>query len=153
MIITCTNCNTKFRVKTNDIGQNGRLVRCSQCDYEWLVERNSSCVSLELDAKLEQTDNGNPRESISQNDSLNNINLTIDDKMQDRLINLLNKEVRSISNPSFKNNDDKSFDYILSIIIIFLLLIVGFIIGMEGGDYIDKYFPDISNIYKKLGIY
>ena len=36
MIIECKNCNTKFRVNTSDIGENGRMISCSVCRYEWL---------------------------------------------------------------------------------------------------------------------
>ena len=36
MIIECKNCNTKFRVDKSDIGEDGRMVCCSICEYEWL---------------------------------------------------------------------------------------------------------------------
>jgi predicted Zn finger-like uncharacterized protein len=36
MIVKCSNCNTKFRVNSADIGENGRMVSCSVCEYEWL---------------------------------------------------------------------------------------------------------------------
>jgi predicted Zn finger-like uncharacterized protein len=36
MIIECKNCNTKFRVDKAEIGEDGRMVCCSICEYEWL---------------------------------------------------------------------------------------------------------------------
>lgn len=38
MIITCENCESSFRVPKDAIGENGRLVKCSSCDHEWLVK-------------------------------------------------------------------------------------------------------------------
>jgi predicted Zn finger-like uncharacterized protein len=36
MIIQCKNCDTKFRVSESEIGNHGRMVCCSVCEYEWL---------------------------------------------------------------------------------------------------------------------
>jgi|GEM_PF-3592077 predicted Zn finger-like uncharacterized protein len=36
MIIQCENCQTKFNIPDGSIGKDGRFVRCSQCEYEWL---------------------------------------------------------------------------------------------------------------------
>lgn len=38
MIITCGNCESNFRVPKDAIGPNGRLVKCSTCDHEWVVK-------------------------------------------------------------------------------------------------------------------
>ncbi|WP_347939355.1 MJ0042-type zinc finger domain-containing protein [Rickettsia oklahomensis] len=35
MYITCPNCQTKFIVTSNQIGINGRRVKCSKCNYLW----------------------------------------------------------------------------------------------------------------------
>ena len=37
MIATCENCGTKFNVMDGEIGKSGRFVRCSNCEYEWLI--------------------------------------------------------------------------------------------------------------------
>ena len=36
MIIECRHCFTKFLVDDSEINENGRMVRCSVCEYEWL---------------------------------------------------------------------------------------------------------------------
>ncbi|MDZ5761053.1 MJ0042-type zinc finger domain-containing protein [Lyticum sinuosum] len=34
--ISCKNCTAILTVNISDIGESGRLVRCSECDYEWV---------------------------------------------------------------------------------------------------------------------
>jgi len=38
MILTCDDCNTRYVVPSQNIGAEGRRVRCSHCDYEWFQE-------------------------------------------------------------------------------------------------------------------
>ena len=38
MIINCENCNKKFNLKSNLIGENGRLLQCSNCDHKWFFK-------------------------------------------------------------------------------------------------------------------
>ena len=38
MIITCENCNTKFNLNYNLIGDNGRLLQCSKCNHKWFFK-------------------------------------------------------------------------------------------------------------------
>lgn len=37
MIISCNSCNTKFKIANKIVGENGRFVRCSRCEHEWLL--------------------------------------------------------------------------------------------------------------------
>lgn len=37
MIITCPNCNTRYKVAEGEIDEQGRFVRCSSCSHEWLA--------------------------------------------------------------------------------------------------------------------
>ncbi|MFL2887227.1 MAG: zinc-ribbon domain-containing protein [Candidatus Pelagibacter sp.] len=38
MIINCQNCNKKFNVNSNLIGDNGRLLQCSNCNHKWFFK-------------------------------------------------------------------------------------------------------------------
>lgn len=38
MILTCDECHTRYLVPGHAIGPEGRLVRCSNCHYEWFQE-------------------------------------------------------------------------------------------------------------------
>ena len=35
MIITCSNCNTKYTINKNALGNSGKKVKCSNCNHEW----------------------------------------------------------------------------------------------------------------------
>ena len=48
IVIKCTNCNTNFKVNISDIGENGRMVSCSVCEYEWLYIPKKSSPIKEL---------------------------------------------------------------------------------------------------------
>ncbi len=40
MIIQCENCDSKYKVDLNEIGDEGRFVRCSHCGHEWVLYKN-----------------------------------------------------------------------------------------------------------------
>jgi len=63
MIITCENCDSSFRVPKDAIGANGRLVKCTSCDYEWLVKPEPLEVKKEENAKQEQPKEA-PKEEV-----------------------------------------------------------------------------------------
>ena len=44
-LITCSSCDTKFRIGNLAVLDDGRIVRCSRCDYEWMVTSDSPEVS------------------------------------------------------------------------------------------------------------
>jgi predicted Zn finger-like uncharacterized protein len=46
MILTCPECATRFSIKTEAIGPNGRTVRCSQCSATWFVSADPDILSL-----------------------------------------------------------------------------------------------------------
>ncbi len=57
MIIECGNCGTKFRVSESQIGEDGRMVSCCVCKYEWLyfieerVKEQTNVVEEEIKKK------------------------------------------------------------------------------------------------------
>ena len=46
MILTCPDCATKFTIKPEAIGSNGRTVRCSQCEATWFVAADPDILTL-----------------------------------------------------------------------------------------------------------
>lgn len=38
MIIVCGNCKVKYNVSDHELGTEGRFVRCTACEHEWLVQ-------------------------------------------------------------------------------------------------------------------
>lgn len=46
MILTCPECATRFSVKSDAVGPNGRTVRCSQCSATWFASADPDILSL-----------------------------------------------------------------------------------------------------------
>lgn len=54
MIIDCPNCSARFVVKTEDIGENGRQVKCSKCGHKWFKEPAKKTSNTQEQAQQEQ---------------------------------------------------------------------------------------------------
>lgn len=59
MIIQCENCETKFMVSDYEIKDNGRFVRCSRCDHEWVAYPPKSNIDKKIEIFDDKT-NVNP---------------------------------------------------------------------------------------------
>lgn len=46
MILTCPDCATRFKIKPEALGPNGRTVRCSQCKATWFVAAEPDALEL-----------------------------------------------------------------------------------------------------------
>ncbi|ABV74594.1 hypothetical protein A1C_01380 [Rickettsia akari str. Hartford] len=46
MYITCPNCQTRFIVTSNQIGINGRRVKCSKCSHSWYQKLDNNTATL-----------------------------------------------------------------------------------------------------------
>lgn len=49
MILTCEKCNKRYLVKDEEIGPEGRKVRCVACDHTWMHAPMESMMPLKLD--------------------------------------------------------------------------------------------------------
>ena len=39
MIVSCINCNKKFKINSDLIPENGRLLQCSSCNHQWFFKK------------------------------------------------------------------------------------------------------------------
>ncbi len=59
MLIECKYCNTKFAVNAEEVGFDGRLIKCENCQKEWFQESKSQYLEkklIELDQNLHSTE-------------------------------------------------------------------------------------------------
>ena len=127
MIISCPNCNKRFKINTSLIPIEGRDLKCGSCDHVWfykIEDKNLEPLSLEQDIidnedksdfvnkKIEQTNEVKKSSSQSKIDTKDKKDL---DKIADKQIPLKNKT---------KNTSGKFFSYIIVFIISFVALII-----------------------------
>jgi predicted Zn finger-like uncharacterized protein len=59
MLLECKYCNTKFAVNAEEVGFDGRLIKCENCQKEWFQESKSQYLEkklIELDQNLHSTE-------------------------------------------------------------------------------------------------
>lgn len=56
MIITCENCHTRYLVASSSIGEEGRIVRCTNCGHEWFQEYERIDAGFIMDENEEEDD-------------------------------------------------------------------------------------------------
>ena len=127
MIISCPNCNKRFKINTSLIPIEGRDLKCGSCDHVWfykIEDKNLEPLSLEqdiidnedksdfVDKKIEQTNEVKKSSSQSKIDTKDKKDL---DKIADKQIPSKNKT---------KNTGGKFFSYIIVFIISFVSLII-----------------------------
>ena len=59
MLINCKYCDSKFAVNAEEVGFDGRLLKCNNCDKEWFQESKAQIVEkklIELDRNLHVTE-------------------------------------------------------------------------------------------------
>ena len=59
MLINCKYCNSKFAINAEEVGFDGRLVKCENCEKEWFQESKPKYLEkklIELDRSLHATE-------------------------------------------------------------------------------------------------
>jgi predicted Zn finger-like uncharacterized protein len=104
MYINCKYCDSKFAIDAEEVGFDGRLVKCSNCDKEWFQESKAQIVEkklIELDRNLHATELHLIEQKNSHNNKINKLEKALktkkeelekQKKLEDR-INLFEKRV------------------------------------------------------------
>ena len=59
MLINCKYCDSKFAIDAEEVGFDGRLIKCNNCDKEWFQESKAQIVEkklIEIDRNLHVTE-------------------------------------------------------------------------------------------------
>ena len=124
MIITCPNCNKKFKIDNSLIPDEGRDLQCGSCNHVWLYkikEENSKILELkeEIDINDIKTKVDKNNEEIVENKNpLTKIETELNNQKKE--INIEKRKETKIS----KNTGNKFFSYLIVFIISFVALII-----------------------------
>jgi predicted Zn finger-like uncharacterized protein len=124
MIITCPNCNKKFKIDNSLIPDEGRDLQCGSCNHVWLYkikEENSKILELkeEIDINDIKTKVDKNNEEIVENKNpLTKIETELNNQKKE--INIEKQKETKIS----KNTGNKFFSYLIVFIISFVALII-----------------------------
>jgi len=124
MIITCPNCNKKFKIDNSLIPDEGRDLQCGSCNHVWLYkieEENSKILKLkeEIDINdIETKVDKNNEEIVENKNPLTKIETELNNQKKE--INIEKQKETKIS----KNTGNKFFSYLIVFIISFVALII-----------------------------
>ena len=124
MIITCPNCNKKFKIDNSQIPDEGRNLQCGSCNHVWLYkieEENSKILKLkeEIDINDIKTKVDKNNEEIVENKNpLTKIETELNNQKKEK--NIEKQKETKIS----KNTGNKFFSYLIVFIISFVALII-----------------------------
>jgi len=124
MIITCPNCNKKFKIDNSLIPDEGRDLKCGSCNHVWLYkikEENSKLLKLkdEIDINdIETKVDKNNEEIVENKNPLTKIETELNNQKKEK--NIEKQKETKIS----KNTGNKFFSYLIVFIISFVALII-----------------------------
>ena len=73
MLIHCKYCQSKFAINAEEVGFDGRLVKCENCQKEWFQESRSKSLEkklIELDRNLHATEQRLTEQKNNHNDKI-----------------------------------------------------------------------------------
>ena len=127
MIITCPNCNKKFKIDNSLIPDEGRVLQCGSCNHVWLYkikEENSKILELkeEIDINDIKTKVDKNNEEIVENKNpLTKIETELNNQKKEKNIE---KQKETKISKNTENTGNKFFSYLIVFIISFVALII-----------------------------
>ena len=127
MIITCPNCNKKFKIDNSLIPDEGRDLKCGSCIHVWLYkikEENSKILKLkeEIDINdIETKVDKNNEEIVENKNPLTKIETELNNQKKEKNIE---KQKETKISKNTENTGNKFFSYLIVFIISFVALII-----------------------------
>jgi predicted Zn finger-like uncharacterized protein len=127
MIITCPNCNKKFKIDNSLIPDEGRDLQCGSCNHVWLYkieEENSKILKLkeEIDINdIETKVDKNNEEIVENKNPLTKIETELNNQKKEKNIE---KQKETKVSKNTENTGNKFFSYLIVFIISFVALII-----------------------------
>ena len=124
MIITCPNCNKKFKIDNSLIPDEGRDLQCGSCNHVWLYkidEENSKILKLKEEINIndiEKKVDKNNEEIVENKIPQTKIETELNNQKKEK--NIEKQKETKIS----KNTGNKFFSYLIVFIISFVALII-----------------------------
>ena len=130
MIITCPNCNKKFKIDNSLIPDEGRDLQCGSCNHVWLYkieEENSKILKLkeEIDINdIETKVDKNNEDIVEAKKPLSKIKTEINNQKKEEFLKKQKKTTVSKNKENKENKGSKFFSYLIVLIISFVALII-----------------------------
>ena len=127
MIITCPNCNKKFKIDEKLIPEEGRDLKCGSCNYVWfykIEEENNDILQLKeeivtksIETKVEE----NLEKKSEKNQLVEKYQIEINNKKKEKNSE---KQKNLTTLKKTENKGSKFFSYLIVFIISFVALII-----------------------------
>ena len=127
MIITCPNCNKKFKIDNSLIPDEGRDLQCGSCNHFWLYkieEENSKILKLKEETDINDIEikvDKNNEEIVENKNPLTKIETELNNQKKE--INIEKQKETKISKNT-ENTGNKFLSYLIVFIISFVALII-----------------------------
>ena len=148
MIITCPNCNKKFKIDPTLIPEDGRDLKCGSCDHVWLYKvEDVSSMRLTLDENfdnndIEPDDIEKKKDHEFKKDQLASTKLIEKEKVEKKT-KKITEEHKLVSEDKKKNTISKFF----SLLVVFVISLIALVILVDTlKTPLIKIFPDLEVI-------
>ena len=127
MIITCPNCNKKFKIDNSLIPDEGRDLKCGSCNHVWLYkieEENTKILKLKEEININDIEtkvDKNNEEIVENKNPISKIETELNNQKKEKNIEK-QKETKISKNK--ENTGNKFFSYLVVFIISFVALII-----------------------------
>jgi predicted Zn finger-like uncharacterized protein len=146
MIISCTECKKKFKVESDLIPDQGRLLQCGLCNHKWFFK-----IKLNNN-NLKDTDSRSITANKQSNDQGIQININNDHDIKiDDNINPSSELIEDKIVVSNKVKNKINYLHIFNLILVFIISFIALILIMETfKSPISLFFPNIDGNLESL---